>query len=74
MSDRVKILDFAHFTKDRKLTSAFQANPSGDGKLFVSLTGNARDVGEQGNKRISMKWDRNEVARVIMELTKWFNQ
>jgi len=71
MSERIRVIDFAHFNKDRQLTSALSANPSGDGKLFLSLTGK---VGEKGNKRITIKLDRNEVARAILELTKWFNQ
>jgi len=74
MSERIRVIDFAHFNKDRQLTSALSANPSGDGKLFLSLTGKPREVGEKGNKRITIKLDRNEVARAILELTKWFNQ
>ena len=66
------IVDFPHFTKDRKLSSCLTIDPAEKG-VFCSIVGNARPVGNAGNSKTTTLLNKSEIAETIMSLTKFYN-
>jgi len=65
-----RIIDLAHFTKDRKFASSFNIDLADDGGLFFAITGNGRPV-KGGKARVSTKLNEGEVATIVFKLLKY---
>jgi len=65
-----RIIDLAHFTKDRKFASSFNIDEADDGGLFVAVTGNGRPV-KGGKTRVSTKLNEGEISTIVFKLLKF---